>query len=400
MKALLGAVVVATIFLFGCSAIGDKGNSASPPTDVALVPGDGNITVTWTMQPGVDYWLFYGPTSSISTSNWTDSNVGGQVIQGAVSPTVLSGLTNGVIYSVTINGRTDGGPGGNGSPSLSAIPRPAGGVWTVETPIPGAGDLHSIIYTGILLAAGSGGGLFKTADALNWSALTNPAAPANLNAVIYGGSYLAVGAGGVILYSADVDTWTQVAVGNTANELMAIATNGAGAYVAVGRGGTVMFSADAQTWSAPVATPAGSTDLHGVIYANGMWVAVGDGGTVLTSPDGSTWSPGNSNTAQNLKGITHATVAFVAVGDSGTIVTSADGVTWTTRAPVSGSNLNAVTAGAQFVAVGDAGVILTSADGATWQVQTSGTSSNLFGVAARGSGYSAVGAAGANLIAH
>src|ERR1700712_4347941 len=98
MRALLSAAMVATFLLFGCGVIGDKGNSASPPTDVAVVPGDGNITVTWTMQPGVEYWLFYGPTSFISTTNWTDPSVGGQAIRGAVSPTVLPGLTNGAIY--------------------------------------------------------------------------------------------------------------------------------------------------------------------------------------------------------------------------------------------------------------------------------------------------------------
>ena len=77
MKALLRAAMVATfLFLAGCGVIADKGSSASPPTDVAVVPGDGSITITWTMQPNVEYWLFYGPTAFISTSNWTDPSIG------------------------------------------------------------------------------------------------------------------------------------------------------------------------------------------------------------------------------------------------------------------------------------------------------------------------------------
>jgi hypothetical protein len=402
MKGLISAALVAIFLLLGCSAIGDRGNSASPPTDVALVPGDGSVTVTWTMQPGVEYWLFYGPTGFISTSNWTDPSVGGQVIRGATSPTVLSGLPNGVTYSVTINGRTDGGPGGDGSPSLSAIPRLAGGTWAVEPPVAGAPDLHGVLYTSVLVAAGSGGGLYSSVGAANWTALSNPAVPANanLNAVVYGGSYLAVGASGIILNSPDAITWTQEAVGNTSNELMAIATNGGGAYVAVGRSGTVLFSIDGLNWSAPIATPAGSVDLHGVIVGNGMWVVVGAGGTVLTSPDGLTWTLGNSNTVQNLNGIARGSIEFVAVGDGGAIVTSPDGLSWTALSPISVAKLNAVTAGAQFVAVGDAGGIFTSADdGATWQSRTSGTSSNLYAISRWGSGYAVVGAAGTNLLA-
>lgn len=400
MKALLCAAMVATLFLAGCGVVSDKGSSASPPADVAVVAGDGIITVTWTMQPDVEYWLFYGPTAFISTSNWTDPSVGGQVIRGATSPTVLSGLQNGVTYSITINGRTNGGPGGNGSPSLSAIPRPAGGTWIVETPITGSPDLHGVAATSVLVAAGSGGSLFSSADDVNWTSLANPAAPANLNAVVYGGAYVAAGANGVILYSPDTITWTQVAAGITSNEITALATNGAGAFVAVGKSGTVMFSADGQTWSAPIATPAGNVDFHSVILGNGLWTAVGDGGTIVTSPDAVTWTLGTSNTAQNLRGITRGSVEFVAVGDSGTVVISADGVSWISLPAITGTNLNAVTAGQQFVAVGDSGVIFTSIDGTTWLSQSSGTSSNLYSVAARGSGYSVVGAAGTNLIAN
>jgi photosystem II stability/assembly factor-like uncharacterized protein len=403
MKALFGAVMVAVICLSGCGVISGKGSPAAPPTDVAVVPGDTSITVTWTMQPDVEYWLFFGPTAFISTSNYDNPSIGGHVIRGATSPTVVPNLVNGVTYSVTINGRTDGGPGGNGSPSISAIPRPAGAGWIAEQPIAsGTVDLHSVIFTGIVVTAGSGGALFSSSDELNWSPLNNPAVPANsnLNALVNGGALIiAAGANGVILTTTDASIWTQVAMGITSNELTALATNGAGAYVAVGRSGTVMFSANGQNWSAPIPTPAGSTDLRSVIFGNGKWIAVGDSGMLLTSSDGNTWSLGNSNTSQNLKGMTHSPTEFVAVGDAGSVITSVDGSTWTAIPAITGTNLNSVTVGELFVAVGDGGVIFTSPDGTNWQSRASGTTSNIYSVTIRGSSYSAVGAAGANLVA-
>jgi hypothetical protein len=395
------AAVMVSFLLAGCNQW-SKGSSAAPPTDVKAVPGDGVIVVTWTMASNVEYWLFYGPTPGITTTNWTDPGRGAQVIRGATSPAVFSGLVNGTTYSFTINGRTDGGPGGDGSPSISAVPRLAGAAWTVGGPIAGLSDLHGVTYGAVLVAAGAGGALLSSPDGTTWTAPTNPAFPANLNAVLYGGNYLAAGAGGVMLFSADATTWIQEAVGNTANELTALASNGSGGYVAVGKGGTIVFSTDGQTWSAPI-TAAGGVDLYGVTYGNGMWIAVGDVGTLLTSADGTTWIAGASNTVLKLKGVTHGvssstgTNLFVAVGAAGTVIASSDGVTWTALPPITGSDLNAVTYGRQFVAVGDTGSIFTSTDGTSWQVQTSGTSSNLNAVTPTPSGFFAVGAAGTNV---
>ena len=42
---------------------------------------------------------------------------------------------NGKVYSFTVNGRKDSGPGGSGSPSISTIPRVAGLSWNAGTPL-------------------------------------------------------------------------------------------------------------------------------------------------------------------------------------------------------------------------------------------------------------------------
>ncbi len=105
------------------------GSSAPPPVGgLTVVPGDGQITVSWKSEPGVQYWLFYAPASSISTDNWTNVP-GAQALINVTSPYVLTGLANTVVYSFVVNARTGDGPGGASTPSVSSIPRAAGEKW-------------------------------------------------------------------------------------------------------------------------------------------------------------------------------------------------------------------------------------------------------------------------------
>src|SRR3990172_942003 len=128
---MLVAAILAGLLVTGC---GSSGHSADPPAGVVAVAGDGIITVTWPMTSGVEYWLFYANAPSISTSNWTAIRDSRSILN-AVSPYVLTGLTNGSVYSFTVNGRTNDGPGGEGSPSVSAISRLAGTA-TASLPAP------------------------------------------------------------------------------------------------------------------------------------------------------------------------------------------------------------------------------------------------------------------------
>src|SRR5450759_4069775 len=168
---MLVAAILAGLLVAGC---GSSGNSADAPASVVAVAGDGIITVTWPMASGVDYWLFYANSTSISTSNWI--TIPGSIsVLGAASPYVATGLANGAVYSFTLNGRTHGGPGGEGTPSVSAIPRLAGTVtaslsapWTAGTAL-GANDLRGVTWGTVFVAVGANGAM-----AVSYTHLTLP----------------------------------------------------------------------------------------------------------------------------------------------------------------------------------------------------------------------------------
>ncbi len=400
---LLLAALVSSALLGGC---GSSSSSADAAPDFTAIPGDSVVTLAWTAQPGVDYWLFYGAGSSVTSTNW--ASVGGKAVINASSPYTITGLTNGNTYSFTMNARKNGGPGGPGAPTQVVSPRFAGAKWTVGTPL-GTGQLNGIAtFSTTNVVVGSGGTIFAGTTAATTVAQTNPAAPADLNAVFHGGlGYVAVGAAGTIIFSTDSTAWVTKTSGTIAN-LNAIASVGTGAYVAVGGAGTALFSSDGTTWIS--AASATTQDLYGAAYGAGLYIAVGAGGAIMTSPDGTTWTARESNTTNDLRavglgvfttttgtGVTavvSSTNLFVATGVAGTLLTSPDGLTWTARAPISSTRINAVSFGGQFVAVGDAGKIFTSLDGISWTAQVSGTTNDLTALVRTSTGYTAVGAAG------
>lgn len=409
--------ILAIVTLGGCNA---KGDSALAPTGgITVVPGDGYVTVSWDMSPGVDYWVYQATTNGAPFDpNSCASVIGCLSRMNAVSPYVVPSLVNGVNYSFLITGRTNGGPGGAPTPAVSAVPRIAGSSWIPNTSTD-TNTLRGVALGGaIFVAVGDNGGLFtSTVNPAawttwnTWTKQTIPVLPAtNLNAVTYGGIYLAAGANGTVLTSSDAATWTAQSSG-TSSDLYALANNGTGRYVAVGAGGTIIYSDGGSTWVQANSQTANA--LYGVTYGGGEFVAVGAQGTVLTSVDGATWitKSVSGNPLLDLKGVTFGggVNIFVAVGAGGTLVTSSDlGVTWVTQAPIpAGPALNAVTCGKQFVAVGDNGAIFTSLDSVNWTAQaaTPAISENLYSVnfftnSYLGVGYAAVGASGRNLSAN
>lgn len=399
---LLMASLAITALLNGCSG---GGSSADAPPDLKAIAGDSTVTLAWTADPDVEYWVFYGLGSGITPANWLER--GGTAIPGAKSPFIVGGLLNGVTYSFTVNGRKNGGPGGPGAPSQDVIPRIAGGSWTVGTPL-GTGRL-----TGVSVAAtthavvGAGGAIYTVVGDAAGAAQTNPAAPADLNAIVNSGlSFVAVGAAGRIVSSTDAITWTARTSGTTA-DLYAAASTGSSLVAVFGAGGTILTSNDSATWTAAATSPTTKT-LYAATFGNGRYVAVGADGTVVTSADAFTWQSVTVNTTRHLRAVafgavpltlTTSTNTFVALGDAGTLLTSNDGLTWTLQPAMSANNIAGVTYGGQFVAVGNAGSIFTSADGITWKAQSSGTTNDLTAVARTASGFVAVGAAGTYLTA-
>ena len=387
------AAMSAIALLAGC---GNQGKSADAPAAIQATAGDTSVVVSFPMESNVEYWLFYAPSSSLTSTNF-NTVPGGKVITSAVSPQVVAGLANGTTYYFTINARTNNGPGGPGTALVSATPRAAGNSWSLRPPLISS-DLRGAAYGATFVAVGANGAMFSTPDAISWTAI-NFVVTSDLNAVFFGiGRYVAVGASGVMLLSTDAITWTPVSSG-TPNSLNAGASNGA-IYLAVGAGGAFTVSADGQAWE--VRNAGTSSNLYGVAFGNGIWVAVGANGAIVTSTDTANWQVVASQTSSDLRAVTYGATAatFVAVGAGGTVVTSLDGVNWTARAPISSITLTGVSFGSQFAAVGNNGSIFTSADGVSWRAAPSGTTSNLNTVAYGNLRFLAAGAAGTNLYAN
>lgn len=393
---------------------GAAGSSASAPTGgITATPGNGQVTISWQADAGVQYWLMYAPTTTaIDIKNPPAGHIWASNIS---SPYVISGLTNGVTYSFAMNGRTGGGPGGAQTASVSAVPRAAGSSWIAGTTTLGTGDLNGVALgtasdaTVNYLAVGANGAMYKGPEGVSqgltgmvWSALT-PLANINFHAASYAFSkFIAVGAASNgassnVYYSSDMASWTGVATTGSTG-LNALASNGT-TLLAVGDGGKAFSSTDGISWNV-VNTGVGS-NLYGVAYSSlAGWVVVGAGGTLLTSTDLLSWhSPTSGAVSVDLRGVavTSGNV-LVAVGAGGTVLRSSDGAAWTSQTLAS-SNLYAVsTDSVQFLAVGASGGIFSSLDGVSWTAVSQNANANdLLAVVGTASKYMVVGKAGANI---
>jgi hypothetical protein len=398
--------VASLIALAGCSLQADPPGDA--PSGVAVAPGDGRVTVTWTQEPDLTYWIFYQVGSSV-----VPAAPGATPIRDAVSPHVVANLANGVQYAFVMNATHDDSSAGPASPVFTQTPRLAGADWTSGTAL-GATNLNGIAFSGSrLVAVGDSAAIF-TGDH-NYTSTNPPGVTAwlpptslpagftaNLSAVTYTSQFVALGINGSILTSSDGLTWILAA-----DAVPGAGMNGivfGGLYVAVGDGGSIFTSLDLVTWAQATSTTL--NDLYSVSFLNGGFVATGASGTLLTSADGVTWTARVSNTANALRGAAFRatpTALYVVVGDAGTVVTSTDGTNWTATALAGAANLRGVTSGGalgtRFLAVGLGGAVVFSDDGASWSPPSvspgpAGLARVLFAPAM----YVAVGAAGANAV--
>ncbi len=420
----LTAAAVALI-LEGC--LGSGGSSALPPNNVVATAKDSRIVVTWDMVPGVQYWVWKAAGTTVTPQTCSSLSYCTTLVNVS-SPATISGTTvfNGQQYAISINSRISGGPGGQGSPAVTATPRMAGGTWTAGNAL--GANLRGVAYgtlngVGTFVAVGDGGlsysGTVNTSTGgITWTQLNN-ATSSGLNAVTYDAThakYLGVGVGGTIVAltpATSNTTWSQQ-TSPTANPLYAIATSSTGFIVATGAAGTIITTGTGNGTDWVLQTPSTSNALYGVTYgydsvnARNIFVAVGAAGTVLYSVDGVAWTAATPVTLNDLKSVTYGAAAgvFLAVGANGTVLTSSDGVNWATKTTSIPSTtvLNSVTfsVGRRFVAVGNDGNIFYSeytSAGSTWtQITPSVTISPIYAVATGGLfDYSAVGAAGLNL---
>ncbi len=393
-------------------ALGCGGETAEPPLGLSVIStAQSSAVLTWNMTPGVEYWVFYAPTSRAPAAGQPADKwiglIGGNTQIKASSPFIITGLPNNVSYSFTVNGRVSGGPGGAPAPAVSVTAQAAGSAWISGTPNPlGTTDLRSVIFGSAYVAVGAGGAMYSSADGISWAPL-NFATSTNLNGVAHFTNYLVVGDGGLVLLSNDTVTWTPQ-TSNTTQNLNAIARSGT-LNVAVGNNGTIITSTDGLTWTP--ATASGTTQhLYAVGILGTKWIAVGAAGTIVTSTDGLTWTAVASGVTADLYAVeygatttsegisTGSGVSYVAGGAGGVIVTSADAVTWAAQTLPGGKTIRGLTIGLQFVAVGAEGKIFKSTDALTWTAATSASTKDLASVAYSLNGMVAVGAGGANLV--
>jgi photosystem II stability/assembly factor-like uncharacterized protein len=428
MKLLTFRYIWVVIFfcLSGCHKL-NPGGPAAAPTNVKVVSGDTIATVTWDMVSGVEYFIYWDTGSGVTPDGCGASPTCKATIQ-ASSPYVISGLTDGTTYSVTINGRTQGGRGGPGSPAISFVPGYAGTNWT--SGVAGGNALNGITYSNIIydvsgnnlgsgyVAAGASGALYygivDSSNNLNWTPITNSPLPSTtLNALSNSGAtFLAVGDTGTIMYSTNyTETWTTFTGTTTPYNLYAISAYN-GFFAATGQHGTILTSDSSGTTTWTAQTSGTTNDLNGIAFGN-QYVVVGNSGTLLTSSNAVNWTANSSIAstfpAINLKSVTYCGVTpptgvsagttiypYVAVGSSGTVLTSIDGgTTWTSQVlPNANATITGVTCGHQFVAVDTSGNIFTSFDGLSWTGPVQTASGSLNAIAHGAYDYTAVGASG------
>jgi photosystem II stability/assembly factor-like uncharacterized protein len=442
MKRYFGFILAGGVALLLGGCFGKGGSSASAPTNFTVVAKDGRVIVSWDMAPGVTYWLWRAIGAGVTPENCS-SITSCSISLSATSPTLVSGLTNGTLYSFSVNGRINGGPGGPGSTSVSATPRLAGATWSTGTAL-SSGALRGVAYGygNIFVATGDSGALFYSTDGNAWSRQTSPVST-TLNAINYNitrGRYYSVGASGTVIVTADFTTTWSAQTSNTPNDLYAVANSGsntdsAGNYitVATGANGTIIYNADGgTTWTNLTASSGTTSTLYGATFGYDnlnlryVFVAVGASKTLLYSLDyGATWLAGTCASCSgtpDLKSVTYGGVdssgysLFAAVGTGGTVLTSEDGMNWTNQTSTgipATSDLNAITFSPyrRFMAVAADGNIyyseyyrsdgLTGNGATTWApVTPQVTFSSLYAITVGGLyDYSAVGATGINLYA-
>ena len=170
---------------------------------------------------------------------------------------------------------------------------------------------------------GSYGSIHVSADGETWSQALprtdNEGAGLALAGVAYGaGIYAVVGSGGVIYTSPDAANWTKRATPIPSEYYMGVCY-GAGQFVAVGQGGAIIASTDGgATWT--LRDTISGVCLNDVYYGNGKYHALGYGGVIVSSADGVTWVQEASGVTDGIWGGAYGNGYFVAVTEGGEVL--------------------------------------------------------------------------------
>jgi hypothetical protein len=380
------------------------------PANFRVTAGDSQAVLTWDIQPGQIYSVYYqaGPTVSLDNYVGFATNV--------VSPFTVTGLTDQTQYAFIVNASNDGSVPGPSTPVVTVTPGGTGlgQEWTVGGALTGDA-LHSVAFGNqTYVAVGDNGSLFtanvsttSSSGIGSWNPHPSllPTGLDDLGAVVFTGSrFVAMAYTGLVMTSLDGVNWAAATPISGTAQPNALAF-GNGTLVAVGVDGSIRTNnsaiASAQWVSRSVTLSDNTLDFFGVSYVNGVFIAVGENGLLATSTDnGVTWTAQTSGiTNKRLFKAAYAGGVYVVVGDSGTILSSPDAVNWVQETPPTSSNFYGIAYGvnAEFVIVGTGGTVLSSPVGTdgTWTAATAGSGSMNDVVAGNGV-FVAVGDGGAN----
>lgn len=447
-RAVALATLTSLALLAGCGSSSND-NKPDAPTGLKVIPGDGQVTITWDDQSATSdlrYWLFKAQAENATRDDYRKYPEA-TIIAPVTSPYILSGLTNGLPYSFFMNATHGNGPAGGETPTVgNIIPRQSGSVWTTNVAA-GAGNLNHVSFAyGRFLAVGDSGAVqvgtvswATGTPVLTWaSAGTVPAlvGTASTQPKLYGASYNSTtprtvvvgdvdGSGKAAIWTSDgsstnyLDQWV-ARTSNTTSALHGVALGSVG-FVAVGDGGAVSISADGVTWTAyrltvdtaantannasdrytasASATADPSINLKSISVLNGTYYAVGDNGWIITSSDGISWRKHavTSSAPANLTSVTYGyynEAIYLAVGNNGKVYRNTDPSTlaWEEVSVAGMGDMKSVARGSRFMAVGTGSQAWVSSNGRDW-VATS-TSANENSVLWYSGGYIAVGEGG------
>jgi|GEM_PF-2914107 len=280
-----------------------------------------------------------------------------------------------------------------------------GATWTAHA-LNGQDTYYQVASTshGFLLAAGAK--IWRSADGTSWTLLPPPKADgtADIRHIVEAAGQVVLSgtsSSGGLFFSADLVNW----LGRPAPWSTHGSLNYAGGRLIAIEESTLYTSTDGVSWVDRGRLPE-VTDGGNLIYENGRFVAAGYLGSVATSVDGRNWritpgvfpleimpkltatngiflawTPGQTGARRSYDLLTSEAVAiptgmtamishaglFVGVTSAGAVHSSADGASWTQRAAPDGVGLNAIVHdGGRFLALGNNGVAAYSTDGLTW----------------------------------
>lgn len=442
-RAVALATLTSLALLAGCGSSSND-NKPDAPTGFHVIPGDGQVTITWDDQSATSdlrYWLFKAQAENATRDDYRKYPEA-TIIAPVTSPYILSGLTNGLPYSFFMNATHGNGPAGGETPTAgNIIPRQSGSVWTTNVAA-GTGNLNHVAFAyGRFLAVGDSGAVqvgtvswATGTPVLTWaSAGTVPALVGSATAQprLYGAAYNSTtprtvvvgdldGSGKAAVWTSDgsstnyLDQWV-ARTSNTTSALHGVALGSVG-FVAVGDSGAVSISADGITWKAyrlqydqtagtatasETAAANSEINLKSISVLNGTYYAVGDKGWIITSSDGINWRKHTVNSSAsmpaNLTSVAYGyynEAIYLAVGSNGKVYRNTDPSTlaWEEFSVADMGDMKSVARGSRFMAVGATNQAWVSSNGKDWVPTSTGANEN--SVLWYSGGYIAVGDGG------